>query len=96
MLMCAATEEAYGQVFNVGNDRASSFRELAETIVRVAQSGRWAFAPFSPERAVQEPGDFFSDISKIRRIIGWEPRTSLEEGIRKTVDYYRRHREHYW
>jgi UDP-glucose 4-epimerase len=96
ILICAATEEAYGQVFNVGNDRASNFRELAETIVRIAQSGRWAFAPFSPERAVHEPGDFFSDISKIRRIVGWEPRTSLEEGIRKTVDYYRRHKEHYW
>jgi UDP-glucose 4-epimerase len=96
MLMCAAAEEAYGQTINVGNDRASSFRELAETIVRVAESGRWTFAPFSPERAAQEPGDFYSDISKIRRLVGWEPTTGLEEGVRKTVDYYRRHGEHYW
>jgi UDP-glucose 4-epimerase len=96
MLQCAVTESAYGQVFNVGNNRASSFRELAETTIRVAQSGRWEFAPFTPERAAQEPGDFCSDIRKIRRCVGWEPRTSLADGIRETVAYYRQHKEHYW
>ncbi|MGA1796515.1 MAG: NAD-dependent epimerase/dehydratase family protein [bacterium] len=96
VLMCAATEEAYGEVFNVGNDAPSSFLELATTIIRVARSGRWEFAPFTPERAAQEPGDFYSDISKIRRIVGWEPRYTLEEGLRKTIDYYRKYKSHYW
>jgi len=96
MLRCAATEEAYGQVFNVGNSRASSFRELAETVVRVAGSGRWAFALFSPERAAQEPGDFCSDIRKIKRVVGWEPTTSLDDGVARTVRYYRLHRPRYW
>jgi UDP-glucose 4-epimerase len=96
MLRCAATEAAYGQVLNVGNNRASSFRELAEIVVRVAGSGRWEFAPFSPERAAQEPGDFCSDIRKIARVVGWQPTTSLEDGIRKTVGYYRLHKARYW
>jgi len=96
MLMCAATEEAYGEVFNVGNDTPSSFLELARMIIKVAGTGRWEFAPFTPERAAQEPGDFYSDISKIRRIVGWEPRCTLEEGLRKTIDYYRKHKSHYW
>ena len=96
MVRCAATEEAYGQVFNVGNSRASSFRELAETVVRVAGSGRWGFAPFSPERAAQEPGDFCSDIRKIKRVVGWEPTTSLDDGVARTVRYYRLHRPRYW
>jgi UDP-glucose 4-epimerase len=96
MIRCAATEEAYGQVFNVGNSRASSFRELAETVVRVAGTGRWEFAPFSPERAAQEPGDFCSDVRKIKRVVGWEPTTSLDEGVERTVRYYRLHRPRYW
>jgi UDP-glucose 4-epimerase len=96
MIRCAATEEAYGQVFNVGNSRASSFRELAETVVRVAGTGRWEFAPFSPERAAQEPGDFCSDVRKIKRVVGWEPTTSLDEGVARTVRYYRLHRPRYW
>ena len=96
MIRCAATEEAYGEVFNVGNSRASSFRELAETVVRVAGSGRWKLAPFSPERAAQEPGDFVSDIRKVKRVAGWEPMTRLEDGVAETVRYYRLHRKHYW
>ncbi|MGA1844821.1 MAG: NAD-dependent epimerase/dehydratase family protein [bacterium] len=96
MIMCAETEEAYGEVFNVGNDTPSSFLELAKMIIRIARSGRWEFAPFTPERAAQEPGDFYSDISKIRRIVGWEPRYTLKEGLRKTIDYYRKYKSHYW
>ncbi len=96
MIRCAATDEAYGHVFNVGNRHAASFRELAETVVRVAGRGRWEFAPFTPERAAQEPGDFCSDIRRIKRIVGWEPTTSLEEGVTRTVAFYERHRAHYW
>lgn len=96
MLRCATTEAAYGEVLNVGNNRAYSFRELAETITNAVEGSRWEFAPFSPERAAQEPGDFCSDIRKIRRIVGWTPRVGLDEGVRRTVDFYREHREHYW
>ena len=91
---CAA--DAYGEVVNVGDDAASSFLELAETIVDEAGSGSWELAPFTPERASQEPGDFCSDVSKIKRLTGWEPATSLREGIRRTIGYYKQNRVHYW
>ena len=96
ILMCAACEDAYGQVFNVGNDEASCFRDLAEHVVRIAERGRWEFAPFSPERQAQEPGDFCSDISRIKRVVGWRPTTDLREGVRRTIAYYRQYRDHYW
>jgi UDP-glucose 4-epimerase len=96
LLMCAACDDARGQIFNVGIDQPTDFLELVETLIEVAGSGQWAFAPFTPERKAQEPGDFYSDISKIRRIVGWVPQTSLREGLQATVDYYRAHHEHYW
>jgi UDP-glucose 4-epimerase len=96
MLMCAANEEAYGEVFNVGHDTPSNFLELAQTIVDVSGSGRWEFADFTPERAAQEPGDYYTDITKIRGMIGWEPCFSLEAGLRRTIEYYRAHRAKYW
>jgi len=46
ILPCAATEGAYGELFNIGNDQPSSFLELAKTIINTAQSGKWEFAPF--------------------------------------------------
>jgi len=96
LLMCAACGESYGEVLNVGVDRPTCYVDLAHAIVRIARSGRWEFSPFSPDRKAQEQGNFYSDISKIHRIAGWEPRTSLEDGLEQTIAYYRRHKEHYW
>jgi len=96
ILACAGCAAAYGQVFNVGNDATATFRELAQTIVRLAGSGSWQLAPFSPERRAQEPGDFRSDISRIGRVVGWVPTTSLEDGLRRTIDFYRLHQRAYW
>ncbi len=96
MLLCAVTDQARGEVLNVGIDHSMDFLELVETLVRVAGTGRWEFAPFSAERKAQEPGDFYSDIGKIKRLVGWQPSTTLEDGLRETIAYYRAHKEHYW
>lgn len=96
ILQTALCPAAYGEILNVGIDTPTNFVELAETLIDVAGSGRWEFAPFSPERKAQEPGDFYSDISKIRRIVGWEPRTSLRDGLAATVDFFRQYKQHYW
>lgn len=96
MLAASATESAYGEVLNVGNDTASSFRDLAALVVEMAGKGRWQYAAFSPERAAQEPGDFISDISKIRRLTGWSPTTSLRDGLERTIRYYQQNQSRYW
>ena len=96
ILMCALEQKAVGEVLNVGIDQPSDFIELAEALIKVAGSGRWEFAPFTAERKAQEPGDFYSDIGKIRRLVGWAPRTSLKDGLRQTVEFYREYKTHYW
>jgi UDP-glucose 4-epimerase len=96
MLRSAVADHAYGEVLNVGVDQPTTFLELVRTLIRVCGSGRWEFAPFTPERQAQEPGDFYSDIRKIKRLVGWQPVTTLEDGLRRTVAYYRAHQRHYW
>ena len=96
IMMCALESKAVGEVFNIGIDVPTNFIELAEAVIEAAETGRWEFAPFSPERKAQEPGDFYSDISKIRRVVGWEPRTCLRHGLRETVEFYRRYKHQYW
>jgi len=96
ILHSVACDDARGEILNVGIDQPSDFLELAETLVDVAQSGSWELTPFSAERKAQEPGDFYSDISKIRRVLGWEPQTSLRSGLEQTVQYYQKHKAHYW
>jgi UDP-glucose 4-epimerase len=96
ILKSAITEEAVGEVLNVGVDKPTSFLNLVELIVEIAETGSWEFSEFSKERKAQEPGNFYSDINKIRNMAGWEARSSLKEGLTRTIDYYRLYKKHYW
>ena len=93
LLMVAATEGAYGEVFNVGGGVPVSFHELAQTIVKVVGSGQVGFTEFTRERKEVEPGDYYTDISKIKKIVGWKPETGLEEGIRRTGRFLQKAQE---
>ncbi|OGG04316.1 NAD-dependent dehydratase [Candidatus Gottesmanbacteria bacterium RBG_16_52_11] len=96
IIACAACDNCYGEIINVGDPKPETFRKLVETIVSIAKSGSWELAPFTSERKAMEPGNFASDISKIRRLSGWNPKTPLRHGLSKTIDYYRKFRKHYW
>lgn len=96
ILACAASPTAWGRVYNVGVDQPMDFLALAEGVCRAAGGGTWELAPFSRERLAQEPGDYYSDIGRIQNEVGWSPRTGIEEGLSRTVAYYRQHRSHYW
>ena len=95
ILLAAASDAAWGEVLNVGGGEPTTFREVAETLCALTGTP-WELAPFSAERKAQEPGDFYSDITKIRRVLGWRPKTPLVEGLERTLAYYRAARARYW
>lgn len=95
-LKVATCSAAFGEVFNVGTGIPISFIDLAKKIVKIAGTGKVAFTEFTKERKEVEPGDYYTDITKIRKVVGWEPKTSLEEGIRKTIEFYRKYKKEYW
>ncbi len=96
LLKVASTEEAYGKVFNVGTGVPVSFFDLAEKIVAIAGSGRTKFTEFTQERKEVEPGDYYADITRIKKVTGWGPVVPLDEGIAKTIEFYRQFRKEYW
>lgn len=96
LLLCGVTESIRGEVFNMGRGEPTSFIELAELIQQVVGQGEIVMKPFTEERKALEPGDFYCDISKIKSAIPWSPRTSLEDGIRKTVAFYHQYKDAYW
>jgi len=96
LLAAADSPLAVGEVLNVGHDRPSTFLEVAELLAEMLPETRIEFTDFTPERKAQEPGDFVSDITKIRRLLGWEPRVALRDGLARTVDFYKGHRADYF
>jgi len=96
LILSAISRDADGEILNVGHDGPVSFMDYTKKVIAIVGSGSWKFAPFTPERKAQEPGDFYSDISKIKKILGWSPKISLEEGIGKTAEYYKKFKKYYW
>jgi UDP-glucose 4-epimerase len=95
-LLAGVEPGAVGEVFNIGSGVPISFRQMAETVVDVVGDGQILYVSWPDDYERIETGDYVSDLSKANRILGWQPRVSLREGIRRTHDFYRKCHEHYW
>jgi len=96
LLISAEAKEADGQVFNLGSDEHISLRDLADMLIKINNAGSFSFVPFPPERKQIDIGDYYGDSNKIRSILGWEPKTSIAEGLAVSLEYYRKYSSHYW
>jgi dTDP-glucose 4,6-dehydratase len=84
--LVALFERGSADPMNIGNPGEFTVRELADLVVSVTGSrSRIEFRPLP----VDDPRQRCPDISCARAVLGWEPRVPLEEGIRRTVEYFR-------
>ena len=86
---------ADGRIFNLGGLEVISLHDLAELLVRVAGTGSFETRSFPSERKRIDIGDYYSDDYLIRTTLDWEPRVGLEEGLARTLDFYREHLDRY-
>jgi len=75
-----------GEVFNLGNPEEHTVLALAKLIVDL--SGSNSDIVFM-ERPVDDPDRRKPDIRKVKEAIGWEPETSLEDGLRETIEWFK-------
>jgi len=94
-LRAGSMDAADGQVFNLGGEAPVSLLALVEMMIGIAGQGSYSMAPFPPDRARIDIGDFYADTTKIRNTLGWKPRVDLQDGLARTIDYYRKHKDQY-
>ncbi|MEN9352753.1 MAG: hypothetical protein RL318_78 [Fibrobacterota bacterium] len=95
-LACATRDEAIGQVMNLGSSEVINLKDLADLVVKTGGTGSWELIPFPPERKAIDIGDYYSDYAMAQRVLGWEPKVGLAEGLDRTLEYYRAHGSDYW
>jgi UDP-glucose 4-epimerase len=88
-LLAATHPEAVGKIYNLGGRPHLSLRQLAEMLVKVNGGGEFVVREYPEERKKIDIGDYFSDDSLIRSELNWSDITSLEIGLKTTLDYYR-------
>jgi len=78
-------ENSTGPV-NLGNPAERTIRDIAETVLRLTGSrSQIVFHPLP----VDDPRQRQPDIREAHRLLGWEPWTALEDGLQRTIDYFR-------
>jgi UDP-glucose 4-epimerase len=94
-LLAAASDQANGQVFNLGGDGPIQLKDLAALLVEVNGGGRFVTRPFPDDRKRIDIGDYYADYSRIRAALDWQPRIPLREALTRTIAFYREHLKHY-
>src|SRR5437764_2674986 len=71
---------------NIGNPREMTIKEIAETIIRMTGSTSQLIYKALP---TDDPKQRRPDITRARTLLNWQPRVELEEGLVKTIEYFR-------
>jgi len=87
-MLALRSKNAVGHVFNIGTGKATSVNQLAKIVLQI-----FGKKDLQPVHTDPRPGDTkegsYADISKARRVLGYDPKISLEDGIIKLVEWYR-------
>lgn len=95
-LAVAESPKSVGQAINLGSGRGVTVGETADLLMRL--TGRKVKIQTERQRLRPEKSEVFKlicDSSKARKLLGWKPRFTLEQGLVRTIDYVKRHPERY-
>jgi UDP-glucose 4-epimerase len=96
LLRAAASEDANGEIYNLGADDPITLKDTAELLIELNGSGSYEIVPFPADRKIIDIGDYYGDYRKIRARLSWKPATPLTEGLKRSLAYYHENHAHYW
>ena len=87
--LAAAAPGCHGGVFNIGGPPPASLLELATLMQKVSPGAEFVTREFPADRKTIDIGSYHADDSAFRAASGWAPKVGLEEGIRRSMEWYR-------
>ena len=73
------------EILNLGEGKGYTIKEIAEIIKEaVGWGGEFVFDPSRPDGAPKK----VLDVSRMKRVLGWESKTPIKEGVRKAIEWY--------
>lgn len=95
LLIAAKSKKSNGQIYNLGGEPIT-LKEFVEKIIKILGVGKYKLVKFPKDRKSIEIGNYVADVKKINNELGWFAKTSIDEGLRKTIDYYIKNKKYYW
>jgi UDP-glucose 4-epimerase len=90
-MRAGASDACDGEVFNVGGDEPVSHQQLVALLLDVAGTGSVRHVEWPEDKKRIDIGSFYTDSSKFRRAVGWQPQVDLRTGLERTIAFYRAH-----
>jgi len=90
-LRAGVTPACDGGVFNVGGAEPIAHTDLVDKLIAAAGQGSKKFVPWPDDKRRIDIGSFYSDSTRLRQATGWTAAVGLDEGLRRTLAYYRLH-----
>jgi len=94
-LRAGADDACNGVACNVGGDQPINHRDLTTLLLALAGSGSVQYVDWPPEKKAIDIGSFYADSTRFKRLTGWVPTVPLDEGLRRTLAFFREHFRHY-
>lgn len=83
--LLAATKRPTGQIYNLGAGVPIMFKDMAKLIVQKVGLGRIKYVNWPENSRLVETGSYVSDLTKIRKDLGFEPKVGFAEGVERTI-----------
>ena len=96
LLLAGANDTTNGKVYNLGSKEVTGLKTLADLLTNLGNGGSYDLIPFPKERKAIDIGDYYSDFNLIAEELGWMPKIALEEGLRRTIEFYSKNSSEYW
>ena len=97
LLLSGIEKDAEGQVMNLGDNTPISLLDIVKTMIEISGSGSYKLIPFPDSFKKIDIGDYYSSFNKAKKILDWEPKTTVKEGLSKTIEYYKKYgKQYYW
>lgn len=89
LLLAASRDEAAGQIYNIGGSKPVTLADLARLLVGLNGGGDYTVREFPKDRKAIDIGDYYADDARIRSELGWKPSVDLEDGLSRSLAFYR-------
>ena len=95
LLLSAQNPDLAGKALNLGADEHYSLLEFVE-ILQQSCDFEYEIVPFPPEHKVIDIGDYYGDYTRFKAGTGWQPQVKLDDGLKRTVEYFLPRTHLYW
>lgn len=85
-----------GEAYNIGSHERMRFVDMVDLVVAAAGGGQKKMVSWPLNYERNETGDYIADTKKVEMACGWRPRVNFKDGIKETIEYYKRNKEYYW